>query len=137
MTGTKFSRQRQAILEYLCSTKEHPTADTVYTYVRERCPNISLGTVYRNLNLLTQEGEILRLTCGDGSDHFDGNPAPHYHFLCTECGAVWDLDMEPLTHINIIAAAGFSGMIEGHTLLFHGKCPHCTKSAIRSDVIEK
>ena len=127
MAGTKFSRQRQAIVDYLCSTKEHPTADTVYQHVREVYPNVSLGTVYRNLSLLADEGEILRLTCGDGSDHFDGNPMPLYHFLCNCCGSVWDLEMEPVSHIDIIAAAGFAGEIEGHTLLFHGKCPRCKK----------
>ena len=74
MAGVKYSRQRQAIIDYLCSTKEHPTAETVYTNVRIQYPNVSLGTVYRNLNLLADEGEILRLTCGDGSDRFDGNP---------------------------------------------------------------
>lgn len=127
MAGTKFSRQRQAIIDYLCSTKEHPTADMVYTHVREFYPNVSLGTVYRNLNLLADEGEISRLTCGYGSDHFDGNPNPHYHFLCTECKSVWDLEMDPLHHINILAGTGFTGTIEGHTLLFHGKCPRCKK----------
>lgn len=127
MAGTKFSKQRQAIIDYLCSTTEHPTAETVYTNVRISYPNVSLGTVYRNLNLLAEEGEILRLTCGDGSDRFDGNPKPHYHFLCTSCGRVLDLVMESLNHIDILAAAGFAGTIEGHTVLFHGKCPVCKK----------
>ena len=127
MAGTKFSRQRQAIIDYLCSTKEHPTAETVYTNVRMQFPNVSLGTVYRNLNLLANEGEILRLSCGDGSDRFDGNPKPHYHFLCHGCNRVLDLVMEPLHHIDILAAAGFSGTIDGHIVLFHGTCPNCKK----------
>jgi len=125
MAGVKFSRQRQAIIDYLYSTKEHPTAETVYTNVRINYPNVSLGTVYRNLNLLADEGEILRLTCGDGSDRFDGNPKPHYHFLCNCCGRVIDLDIEPMNHIDVLAAAGFSGTIEGHTILFNGKCVEC------------
>lgn len=125
MAGTKFSRQRQAIVDYLCSTKEHPTADTVYSHVRELYPNVSLGTVYRNLNLLADEGDILRLTCGDGSDRFDGNPMPHYHFLCNGCKRVLDLELEPMNHIDILANASFEGEVEGHTVLFHGKCPDC------------
>lgn len=125
MAGVKFSRQRQAILDYLCSTKEHPTAETVYTNVRMNYPNVSLGTVYRNLNLLTEQGEILRLTCGDGSDRFDGNPKPHYHFLCTSCKQVSDLMLEPMNHIDVLAAAGFDGIIKGHTVLFHGICSKC------------
>jgi Fur family peroxide stress response transcriptional regulator len=74
---------------------------------------------------LADEGEILRLTCGDGSDRFDGNPKPHYHFLCTGCGRVIDLDLEPMNHIDVLAAADFDGTIEGHTVLFHGKCGCC------------
>ena len=125
MAGVKYSRQRQAIIDYLRSTKEHPTAEAVYTNVRIQYPNVSLGTVYRNLNLLAEEGEILRLTCGDGSDRFDGNSKPHYHFLCTYCGKVIDLNTEPMNHIDVLAAAGFDGSIEGHTVLFHGKCGEC------------
>ncbi len=130
MAGTNFSRQRQAIIDYLCSTKEHPTAETVYTHVREQYPKVSLGTVYRNLNLLAEEGEILRLTCGDGSDRFDGNPMPHYHFLCKECGCVSDLPLEPMDHINVLAGSGFPGVIEGHTVLFHGSCSECIRAKV-------
>lgn len=125
MAGTKFSRQRQAIIDYLMSTKEHPTADVVYSHVREAYPNVSLGTVYRNLNLLAEEGEILRLASGDGSDRFDGNVKPHYHFLCNQCKNVYDLPMASLDHINTLAAAGFDGKIEGHSVLFYGKCAKC------------
>lgn len=127
MAGMKYSRQRQAILEYLNSTTEHPTADTVYAKVREQYPNISLGTVYRNLSLLSAEGEILRLSCGDGSDRFDGNPKPHYHFHCSCCKRVLDLPMESLRHIDTLAAAHFDGIIEGHTVLFYGICAECKK----------
>ncbi|MGN1084105.1 MAG: transcriptional repressor, partial [Lachnospiraceae bacterium] len=84
----KHSRQRDAILEYLRSTASHPTADTVYENVREKIPNISLGTVYRNLNMLAESGEVLRLSCGGTSDRYDGCVKPHYHFLCRSCGNV-------------------------------------------------
>lgn len=125
MVTTKYSRQREAIKEYLASTKEHPTADTVYTHIRKNYPNISLGTVYRNLSLLAEQGEILKINCHDGSDRFDGNPQPHYHFLCNECGKVLDIAMESIDHINVIAGAGFQGKVEGHVTFFYGKCPEC------------
>lgn len=125
MSVTKFSRQREAIKEYLAQTKEHPTADTVYMKIRDIYPNISLGTVYRNLNLLADKGEILKINCRDGSDRFDGNPNPHYHFLCNDCGRVLDLEMEPIDHINKIANAGFAGKVEGHVTFFYGCCPDC------------
>ncbi|QHQ60146.1 transcriptional repressor [Anaerocolumna sedimenticola] len=127
MITTKFSRQRESIKEYLSQTKEHPTADTVYMHIREKYPNISLGTVYRNLNLLVDLGEIIKLSPGNGSDRFDGNPLPHYHFVCTECSCVQDLDIVPgaLDHINRIAEAGFNGEIQGHSVFFYGKCSNC------------
>lgn len=121
----KYSRQRESIKEYLMSTKEHPTADMVYQHVREQYPKVSLGTVYRNLNLLAELGEVNKLTCGDGCDRFDGNIKPHYHVVCTTCNSVYDLNIEPLDHINVIAGANFAGKIEGHTTLFYGTCEHC------------
>ncbi|NLP34232.1 MAG: transcriptional repressor [Clostridiales bacterium] len=127
MATLKYSRQREAIKEYLAKTKEHPTADTVYMHIREQYPNISLGTVYRNLNLLVSQGEIIKINCNDSSDRFDGNPEPHYHFICNECNRVMDLEMESIDHINKIAGAGFEGKIEGNVTFFHGLCPDCNK----------
>lgn len=80
MATLKYSRQREAIKEYLSHTKEHPTADTIYMRIREIYPNISLGTIYRNLSLLVEKGEIIRINGIDGSDHYDGNTQKHYHF---------------------------------------------------------
>lgn len=127
MATIKYSRQRQSIKDYLMSTKEHPTADMVYSHVREEYPSISLGTVYRNLNFLVSQGEAIRLTCGDGSEHYDGNTTKHYHLLCSGCNRVVDLMMDPLDHIDTLAAVNFDGIIEGHTVLFRGKCPECAK----------
>lgn len=128
MTVNKFSRQREAIKEYLANTTEHPTADTVYMKIRAIYPNISLGTVYRNLNLLAEQGEIIKIKCHDGSDRFDGRAKPHYHFVCNNCRSVLDLEMESIDHINKIAGAGFKGKIEGHETFFYGKCPNCLES---------
>lgn len=125
MTTLKYSRQREAIIQYLGSTTTHPTAETIYENISKIYPNISLGTVYRNLNLLVSQNQILRLSCGDGKDRFDGNPTPHNHFLCTQCHLVLDLDMEPIDHINIIANAKFHGKVEGHVTYFYGLCEEC------------
>ena len=125
MTAIIYSRQREAIKEYLSKTKEHPTADTVYMNIRVIYPNISLGTVYRNLNLLAEQGEILKINCRDGSDRFDGNPMLHYHFICNECGRVVDLNMGSIEQINAIANADFKGRIDGHVTFFYGICPQC------------
>ena len=127
MAGTNFSRQREAILMYLHSTTAHPTAETVYQEVRKTYPKISLGTVYRNLSLLADNGEALRLNCGDGYDRFDGNPKPHFHFYCRECGRVMDLDIADLSNMNELAAKHFDGSIDGSLTYFYGKCPDCAK----------
>ena len=125
----KHSRQRDSIMEFLRERKDHPTADVVYMNVRKTFPNISLGTVYRNLTLLADIGEISRIRVGDGVDHFDADTSPHYHFICKECGSVIDLEMEDMTDINETANKNFSGLIEGHITYFYGKCGNCsTKS---------
>ena len=88
MKTMKYSRQRESIKNFLSTRKDHPTADAVYMNIRKEYPNISLGTVYRNLSLLASVGEIQKISCGDGVDHFDPNADPHYHFVCRDCGAV-------------------------------------------------
>ena len=121
----KYSRQREEIKSYLASRKDHPTADAVYMAMRERIPNISLGTVYRNLTMLAENGEILRLRVGDGVDHFDYDTSNHYHFICSKCGSVIDLDMKSIDSIVNVAGAGFDGQIAGHVTYFYGTCGNC------------
>ena len=124
----KYSKQREAIKNFLVTRYDHPTAETVYLNIRKEFPNISLGTVYRNLNLLAEIGEIQKLSSGIGPDRFDGNPAPHYHFICRHCGCVMDLTVSGLDHINILAGQDFDGEIEGHITYFYGTCPSCKAS---------
>ncbi len=125
MAARRHSRQRELIKEFLKTRKDHPTADIVYRNIRNQNPSISLGTVYRNLTLLAEAGEIIRLNVGDGVDHFDGDISPHYHFVCQKCGRVMDLKMESIEDITDIAAAGFSGHIAGHMTYFYGICGDC------------
>lgn len=119
------SKQREAILTFLKPRKDHPTADTIYKGVKNDFPNISLGTVYRNLTLLSELGIIQKISCGEDSEHFDGNPAPHNHFICRECNSVIDLEMDNIDFINTLATKNFSGNVEGHTIYFYGTCPDC------------
>ncbi len=123
----KYSRQREAIKDFLLTRKDHPSADIVYENVRKEFPNISLGTVYRNLTLLSDMGELLRLRVGDGIDHFDATTTPHYHFICRSCGSVIDLDMDSINSINDIANANFDGTVEGHVTYFYGTCAACSQ----------
>ena len=128
MTAIKHSKQRDAIMEYLKNSHEHPTADTVYAALRKEHPNISLGTVYRNLALLAELGEINKLSTGTGPDRFDGDIHPHYHFVCSECGKVIDLAMDSIDGITDVAAKNFGGEIKGHMTYFYGSCDQCSKA---------
>lgn len=122
----KHSKQREMIKDFLMSRHDHPTADVVYMNVRQQNPNISLGTVYRNLTLLADIGEIQRLRLGDGVDHFDADTSPHYHFVCGHCGKVIDLKMDSIDGIKDIAAKDFDGNITGHVTYFYGSCGQCS-----------
>lgn len=125
MAVLKRSKQRDSIKAYLANTTEHPTADTVYLHVRDEFPRISLGTVYRNLNLLADIGEVIKITTPNGGDRFDGNTKPHYHVLCTKCERVIDLNMDVVTAIDQMAEEHFPGKIQSHTALFFGVCEDC------------
>lgn len=135
MKTIKHSRQRDSILKFLEGRKDHPTADTVYRHIRTEYPNISLGTVYRNLSLLSELGEITKLSYGTGPDHFDGNTAPHYHFICTECDSVSDIELKELPDLLTLAgSSGFSGEIEGCCLHFFGRCPECCRRTTKDNL---
>lgn len=123
--AVKYSRQRQMIHSFLMSRKDHPTADVVYQNVRQEYPNISLGTVYRNLTLLSDRGEIQRLQVGDGVDHFDADTSRHCHFVCTDCGCVTDLQLDCMDEMFAEARKNFDGRIEKQSTYFYGLCHGC------------
>lgn len=124
-TPIKYSSQREAILRFLKTRKDHPTADVVFQHIREDIPNISLATVYRNLNQLATAGTILRLTTNGKTDHFDACVEPHYHFCCKNCHAVKDIDMEPFAELTQKAEEASNFKIEEVTILFSGLCDDC------------
>lgn len=104
----RYSPQREKILEYVKNTKNHPTADMVYEKMREEFPSISLGTVYRNLQTLSANGIIHKLTTDSGADRFDGDLKSHTHFHCNECGKLFDIESKkppefPKTDHNILS----------------------------------
>ena len=117
------SKQRLAILDCIRSTTCHPTADWVYKTLRPRMPELSLGTVYRNLNILRQEGQIQSVGYHGGMEHFDGDLHSHAHFFCTDCGAVTDLMEIPVPTAPELA----SGRVDAVALSFHGTCSSCLK----------
>ncbi len=129
MPALKYSRQREAIKNFLMTRRDHPTADVVYHSLRTEFPNISLGTVYRNLTLLADLGEIARLRLGDGVDHFDADTSCHYHFVCNRCHSVSDLDLDLPDAFDTLHGTDQDGnRIEGHVTYFYGTCSCCSKA---------
>ena len=121
-----YSRQREAILEVLRSTDTHPTANWIYTKVKERIPNISLGTVYRNLAALSEAGEIININVGDGFEHFDGNSLPHLHMHCKHCGNITDAYFKDDILSLMANENGFTP--ENSLYIVYGICKNCKKN---------
>lgn len=124
----RMTNQRKIILEELGKVTSHPTADQIYQMVRRRMPRISLGTVYRNLEILSQGGTILKLEMGGSQRRFDGQIAPHYHIRCKECGEVQDLPSEPLADVEARLRTKTKYSVIGHRLELIGVCPQCQGS---------
>ena len=125
MATLKYSRQRECIREYVRSCKEHPTADSIYGKMKEEFPNISLGTVYRNLSLLVELGEITKISVDNGPERFDSNIKPHSHFVCTYCHCIQDMDLPEIDGLVKKASKDFRGKISSHRTTFYGICKHC------------
>lgn len=124
-SNKRMTKQRKKILEVLKNTTCHPTADWIYDEVKKDIPNISLGTVYRNLNVLAEMGEIRVLEYGSNYSRYDGNPKQHYHFSCEECENVFDIDLDIDLDLNESAAKKTTFKIFSHRLEFSGLCSDC------------
>ena len=123
MNGKRYSRQRELIYQALCQTDEHPTAEMVYRWLKPENPALSLGTVYRNLNLLADGGVIRRMAFPVG--RYDAKTAPHPHFCCDQCGGVYDLELPYDPELDRQALLSSGHDVTGHELTFHGLCRKC------------
>ena len=124
--STKNFRKRNAILAYLRSTTVHPSAETVFTDLKQQIPDLSMGTVYRNLNLFKQQGMAMSVATVKGVERFDGNTDPHVHFICSQCDAVIDLmDLEIPSALKEAAEQCCGGAVEACQLSFTGECKEC------------
>ena len=122
----KHFRKRDAILQELRMTKVHPSAETLFQMLKPVIPDLSIGTVYRNLNLFKEQGLAISVATVKGVERFDGNTKPHIHFICDDCGAVIDLETMEIPE-SLSAAAGqcSGGEVSGCNLSFNGKCRAC------------
>ena len=124
--STKHFRKRDAILTYLRSTTNHPSAEMVFTQLKPEIPDLSMGTVYRNLNLFKQQGLAMSVATVNGVERFDGNTEPHVHFICQDCNAVIDLmEMEVPQSLKSVAETGCGGQVTDCQLSFTGICGDC------------
>jgi Fur family ferric uptake transcriptional regulator len=125
-SNLRMTRQRKVILEELCKVNTHPSADELYEMVRKRLPRISLGTVYRNLEILSESGDIQKLEPGCSLKRFDGNPAEHCHVRCVSCNRIVDAPMAPDLDIDLEQLNSTDFKIIGHKLEYLGMCPQCS-----------
>ncbi len=123
---TKRFRKREAILACLRDTTAHPSAEWVYEQLKPQIPDLSLGTVYRNLSLFKEQGMITSLGTVKGVERFDANTAPHVHYICGGCGRVLDLaQIQVPTQLSDAAAKSAGGRVDGCQLTFTGLCKAC------------
>lgn len=117
--------QRRLVLETVRRMRNHPTAEEIYLAIAAENPLVSKATVYRNLKLLSEQGESLRIPIPDGADRFDFHVVPHYHLKCRVCNQVFDVDLPYQKNLcdRVSNAQGFQ--IESHQILFVGVCPNC------------
>ena len=126
MVERRFSRQRERIYQAVCAARSHPTAQMVYDDLKQEFPKLSLGTVYRNLHQMAEEGRLAEL---EGPvARFDAITVPHSHMHCERCGQVADVDLPDDPELDQMA--GMAGMtsgwtVHGHSLIFRGICPVC------------
>ena len=118
-----------AILNALQETDVHTTADWVYARLKPRYPNLSLGTVYRNLKKFCENGRAVSVGVINGQEHFDGRVDPHAHFVCKQCGAVLDVPEEFFQEEDFVRlSAKYRLQVENARVLFEGLCPQCQES---------
>ncbi len=123
----KYSKQRDALLTLLKSTRSHPSADWLYTELKKEFPNISLGTVYRNLALLADNGSILKIATSSQKEHFDGFTNPHYHFVCNACDSIYDVELDNTGFLDKSVEQELGAEVDSHSLVFYGVCSECKK----------
>ena len=125
----KRSKQRERILELLRSTGSHPTADWIYQQMKREFADLSMGTVYRNLNILIEQGLIKKIDFGSTFDRFDANIGPHYHFVCERCGSISDLALPIDAGLNERVNQNTPFRASRHRIEFYGVCDRCASEA--------
>lgn len=123
----KYSKQREEILKIVLDSTDHPNVNTIYERARKIIPNISLGTVYRNLNTLYENGFIRKISNPNGADHYDKTLIDHAHIYCIECNNMFDVDANLLKDIKALVETNNKYKINKSEIIFTGLCEKCNK----------
>ena len=128
-----YSRQREIILETLKSNVVHPTAEYLYAILKAKAPNISLATLYRNLNQLADNGVIKKIDGLEAPSHYDHNTPEHYHFICDECKRVFDVSSDVAPNIVQKTEEELGFIVKKHDIIFNGICRDCLEKIKESN----
>jgi Fe2+ or Zn2+ uptake regulation protein len=123
---TRTTTQQRAILDYIQKNAHHATAEEVYIHLRKSLPQLSLGTVYRNLERLSDRRLIAKVIIRNVA-HFESQIAPHYHAVCLSCGAIDNIDVSPATDIEEFFSRSTDFKLTSHELVLYGLCPKCNR----------
>lgn len=129
MKVLKYSRHRETIKNYLHGRTDHPTADSIYRQIKADHPKMSLGTIYRNLTLLSDQGLLQRIYSPDGSVHFDPNPEQHGHFICTTCHSIRDIELPSEESFSDFYQSKSGDQVASCTICLYGTCRQCMENA--------
>ncbi|PKM81627.1 MAG: transcriptional repressor [Firmicutes bacterium HGW-Firmicutes-14] len=124
------TKQKKIILDILQNTKCHPSADWIYEQAKKLVPDISLGTVYRNLNVLRDSGEILELNYGSTYSRYDGDAENHYHFLCEKCNQLFNVAIPVYQGLDKMVQDTTGFDVNYHRMEFYGICDSCKGTKI-------
>lgn len=125
-TNVRYSKKRQAILELLQNTTTHPSAEWIFQQLKPVYPDLSLGTIYRNLIFFQDHGDLISVGVVNGQERFDATTCPHAHFICQHCHAVYDLhDLNTDTSQEVEVEKEYGFRVEKQELTFYGTCTEC------------
>ena len=131
MTSRRNTIQKDLVRNAVCEMKRHVTANEVYEFVKEFCPTIGKGTVYRNLDILVEEGDLRKVEVPDGSDRFDFTLENHYHVECVKCGEIFDVDMDVISELEKRIKDTHGMKYISHDIFFKGICQECQKKEMK------
>ena len=132
----RYSKKREAILAAIRGTSCHPSAEWIYQQLKPRHPDLSLGTVYRNLAFFQEAGQVQSVGGVQGQERFDAVTTPHSHFVCNCCGTVLDLpDICPERGLERTVSTQYGFAVQRCELTFYGNCPNCQDQNFKEELL--